>query len=702
MDDFEELRRVLLSREQEQIRQLGDRLDDRAKRARDVSGVLPHALKLSRERGDELTRALQPAVEGSIKDSIEKRPHTFIDIFYPLIGPLVRRSIAESLRGLLQSLNQTLQHTFSWQGLKWRFEALRTGKSFAEVVLLRSLVYRVEQLFLIHRETSLALLHVSADSALEQDSDMVAGMLSAIQDFARDSFKVGDDAGLEEFRIGELQVWIVPGRHAFLAAVIRGNPRRELHTTLEEAIDSAHILHGAALAKFDGDASVFEPLRPELESCLRTQYKPREEGAGHARAWLALTAAAALLICGAVFALRSAGRWNDFLSQLSTEPGIAVTSAERNWLFPSRVTGLRDPLAAEPAKFARHSDLDPERIEFDWKAYLALDPTSVRRRFWQRFGAVEGAQVSVKDGTLEISGAVPFEWIERVRREGAQVAGVAAVIERQLRVTFDPALVLERFRAAFPLPEGATARVEDGTLSLSGKAPYEWVAPAREGAARLPGITAVSEKDLQVTFDPALVLRRFEDRFGLPDTVSAAIRERTLALAGEASHAWLARVRRGATEIAGITALDEKNLTDLDQRSFQQARSVIESAFVYFLSDKANFATEGFAALSRLPDEIRRCETAAKRMGVGLAIEVRGHADATGLSEKNIELSRQRAEAVHTFLVACGLEAAMFKPLALGAPSAAPDTTPDGKPVGEQFERRVAFRVIQQPVSARP
>ena len=42
---------------------------------------------------------------------------------------------------------------------------------------------------------------------------------------------------------------------------------------------------------------------------------------------------------------------------------------------------------------------------------------------------------------------------------------------------------------------------------------------------------------------------------------------------------------------------------------------MIESAFVYFLVNKDNFATEGFAALARLPDEIRRCLAAASRLG---------------------------------------------------------------------------------------
>src|SRR6266576_388256 len=222
-DEFEELRRLLLSRERDQLRDLRDQITDKARRSNDVAAILPEAVKLSRDRGDELSRALRPTVEGSIKESIEKRPEAFVDALHPIIGPIVRRSIAESFRRLLQSLNQTLEHTFSWQGLKWRFEALRTGKSFAEVVMLRSLLYRVEQLFLIHRETSLSLLHIRADPVMGKDSDMVAGMLSAIQDFARDSFEADEDSALEEFRVGELQVWIAPGRSAYLAAVIRGN-----------------------------------------------------------------------------------------------------------------------------------------------------------------------------------------------------------------------------------------------------------------------------------------------------------------------------------------------------------------------------------------------------------------------------------------------------------------------------------------------
>jgi hypothetical protein len=265
LDDLDELRQLLIRPEQEELRELHDRLDDKEQRAHEIASVLPEAVTLSADRSEELTRALQPAVEGSVRESIEKRPRVFIDALHPIIGSVVRRSIAETLRTALQSLNQSLEQSFSWQGLKWRFEAFRTGRSFAEVVMLRSLVYRVEQIFLIHRETSLSLLHVSTDAAATQDSDMVAGMLSAIQDFARDSFKTGNDEALEEFRVGELQIWIASGAHAYLAAVIRGNPPRDLRICLEDAIESIHVLRGSALAKFDGDATPLESLRPELE-----------------------------------------------------------------------------------------------------------------------------------------------------------------------------------------------------------------------------------------------------------------------------------------------------------------------------------------------------------------------------------------------------------------------------------------------------
>jgi outer membrane protein OmpA-like peptidoglycan-associated protein len=633
-EDFEELRRLLLSREREQLRDLSDRLSDKQRRSQDMASVLPEAIKMSRERGEQLSQALQPAVEGSFRQSIDQRPQLFVDALHPLIGPIVRKSVAETLRRLLQSFNQTLEHTFSWRGLKWRWEAMRTGRSFAEVVMLRSLVYRVEQLFLIHRETSLSLLHVSADATLTKDSDMVAGMLSAIQDFARDSFSTGEDSVLEEFRVGELQVWIAPGRHAYLAAVIRGTPSLELRPTLEETIETVHVLKGSALAEFQGDAAAFESLRPELESCLRAQYATDKKESKSTRAWIVIMLLAALAAAGLILALRKHSKWKDFLGRLAEQPGLVVTEARKGWFGPAEVSGLRDASAPDPAAIAREANVDPARIRFHWNDFLALDPASVRRRFEQRFSVPEQTRIGIKDGVLEVSGSVPYEWLDRVRRE----------------------------------------------------------------ATLIPGIKSVGETGANIVYDPELARKRFEAQFGLLDTVTAEVSNGVLTLTGEASHRWLMRTRAAATTMPGITSLQDR-VIDLDQRAFDQSKSIIESAFVYFLTDKDDIATEGFAALSRLPDEIRRCEKSAKQIGLEVTLEIQGYADAVGTESRNADLRQRRANKVRDFLVSCGFEPARLKPIGVEQPF---KPGPGDKATPEQAQRRVAFKVLTQPIPPAP
>ncbi|MDQ3198780.1 MAG: OmpA family protein [Verrucomicrobiota bacterium] len=688
LDDLDELRRLLVRPEQEELQELHDRLDDKEQRAHEIAAVLPEALTLTGDRSAELTRALRPAVEGSIRESIEKRPEVFVDALHPIIGSVVRRSLAESMRTLLQSLNQSLEQSFSWQGLKWRFEALRTGRSFAEIVMLRSLVYRVEQIFLIHRETSMSLLHVSADDSVTQDGDMVAGMLSAIQDFTRDSFKTGKDEALEEFRVGELQVWIAPGPHAYLAAVIRGNPPRELRACLEDVIESIHILRGSALAKFDGDAAPFASLQPELEPCLRAQFQPKKTSGSHQRAWIALAAGAGLVVAALIVGARSETRWKEFVRQLNASSGIAITQSQLNWIRASRIEGLRDPAVADPAAIAHAAGMSSKRIHYVWKDYLALDDGSVLRRFIKRFGKPADTNLSLTNGALTISGAIPFEWFTRVESDALESPGVTSVTERDVTLTYDTDLALGRFRKKFSPPSSVTLALDNGTLQLAGAAPYEWVATVRDGATKLPGIRKISEDKLTIDYDAGLVLQRFDNRFHLPDSVNASFEKGVLLLAGEAPHPWLTRVRRGAPSVPGITKIDERNLIDLDQRAYQQSKSVIESAFVYFLVNKDNFATEGFAALSHLPDEIRRCLSATSRLGLEAQIEVLGYADSVGDEAKNDDLSRRRAEAVRDFLVKCGFDSSLFKALGKGAPPKGETAAP------EQADRRVALKVV--------
>ena len=195
--------------------------------------MLANAFALAGSRDEQLAKVLAPTLERATQASIRKNPGTLVGILYPLMGPAIRKSIAENLDGTLQRLNQAFKHSFSWQGLKWRLEALRTGSSFADVVLKHTVEFRVEHIFLIHRKTGLLLEHVAAPEAAAQDPQLVSGMLTAIQDFVRDSFEGAQKdggGGIDSLRLGDLLLWCEEGPFAFLAAVIRGNPPESLHT----------------------------------------------------------------------------------------------------------------------------------------------------------------------------------------------------------------------------------------------------------------------------------------------------------------------------------------------------------------------------------------------------------------------------------------------------------------------------------------
>ncbi|HEY9779543.1 MAG TPA: hypothetical protein V6D09_05335 [Leptolyngbyaceae cyanobacterium] len=133
------------------------RLDNPKVLVEDVSAVLPEAIVLRTMQDEQLTKAAVPTVEQAIHTSVKQDLNILSDALFPVMGPAIRKAVSTALKTLTESMNQTLDQSLSPQSFKWRLEALQTGKSFAEVVILRTLVYRVEQVFLIHKQTSLVL-----------------------------------------------------------------------------------------------------------------------------------------------------------------------------------------------------------------------------------------------------------------------------------------------------------------------------------------------------------------------------------------------------------------------------------------------------------------------------------------------------------------------------------------------------------------
>jgi OOP family OmpA-OmpF porin len=433
--EFAELRSLIVGPEQRQLHALQARLDDRGAQAREVSQVLPEAVLL-RTHDPLLTRALAPTVEEAITASVRRNPRPLADALFPVIGPAIRKAIAASLSAMLESLNRTLGHSLSWRAVKWRITALRTGKSFAEVVLLNTLVYRVEQVFLIDRRSGLLLHHLQSGTGGVQDADMVSGMLTAIRDFARDSFRVSEEEALETLQIGDLTVWIEQGPYALLAVVIRGTAPPGLRVTMQETLERVHAFHGDALRDFNGDTAALEAAQPMLEGCLLAQYQP-DDRRGSVALWAVTGALVVLAAAWMFFALSARARWNGYLASLRAEPGIVVVSAGRQdgrYL----VAGLRDPLARDPRTLLPQHELSDATVAGSWQLYQSLEPSFVLARARQVLRPPSSVSLELMDGVLKADGTASAEWIASSAALAPALAGVArydasAALESALR-----------------------------------------------------------------------------------------------------------------------------------------------------------------------------------------------------------------------------------------------------------------------------
>src|ERR1700728_4256801 len=166
-----ELRAILLGPDRAAWEAMRERLDDPSRRAEDVAGVVGGAPRLrSRSHPDlKLRLALQPLLEEALQLSVQSNPRMLAEALFPIFGKAIRKAITSELDGMLQALSQTLEQRFSWRSFQWRWESIRTGKPYAEIVVLRSLLYRVEQVFLIHRSSGLLLHHVAASSVAQAE-----------------------------------------------------------------------------------------------------------------------------------------------------------------------------------------------------------------------------------------------------------------------------------------------------------------------------------------------------------------------------------------------------------------------------------------------------------------------------------------------------------------------------------------------------
>jgi OOP family OmpA-OmpF porin len=289
------------------------------------------------------------------------------------------------------------------------------------------LVYRVEQVFLIHAETGLLLSHVATPGLKVDAADLISGMVTAIQDFTRDSFRPDEGGTLRRFNVGDHTVLVEPGPQALIAAVVRGEPPETLVPRLQDALETIHLQLANPLIEFRGDAAPFGAAKPLLVSCLETVLTTdRHEDSQSGRAWLRWAVPALAVVAGlGGWWLWSGRRWDRAVSDLERQPGLTIVRADRG-LWRSHLAGLRDPLAANPNRVIAGLGIDTMAVAASWAPYLSLDSTIVIARARQTLALPATIKVVLQGDTLVLSGEAPVDQLGGLAR-GTGTPGVIRI-----------------------------------------------------------------------------------------------------------------------------------------------------------------------------------------------------------------------------------------------------------------------------------
>jgi hypothetical protein len=134
-------------------------------------------------------------------------------------------------------------------------------------VVYREMQYRynVEEVFLVDN-AGVLLVHLSQWESKAIDAKLVSGMLTAVQEFVKDSFR-GSDGGpqikmdegaLGKLEYGDFQIVIERGTYTFLSAVISGNDNKRLRKRMKNVVDEFETKYSNVLVDWDGDMGRFD------------------------------------------------------------------------------------------------------------------------------------------------------------------------------------------------------------------------------------------------------------------------------------------------------------------------------------------------------------------------------------------------------------------------------------------------------------
>ena len=240
--------------------------------APEIGLAIKEQIRLDQE---SIAQALAPEMGKAITAQIALERDSMVDALYPVIGSTIAKYMAEAIK----TINEKVSNSLSIEGVGRKIRSQVQGVSEAELIFRESMPFTVQAIFLIHKASGLVIAEAQHPGEYQLESEMVAGMLTAISSFVNECIvQPGQISELNQIEYGESKIVLEIAGYCYLAVVTKGETPAPFIKKMRQTVSSIIISYGQSINEFNGNPrTISDDLQPLLESLFDTVAKEKEK-----------------------------------------------------------------------------------------------------------------------------------------------------------------------------------------------------------------------------------------------------------------------------------------------------------------------------------------------------------------------------------------------------------------------------------------
>jgi len=242
------IRHILLHGDRSRIEQLENIINDTNLLSEHVNPIIDS--KINDIKGD-FSNTFGKEVGAEFEKKLMLSEDLLLTVLSPMMGKMIKKYISVEIKKLQDKIDQQVKRSFSFKRYYHLIRAKVFGIESSALFLadLDDFKTRIQDIFVIQRNSGLVIASAHADETKGGDGDIFGGMLTAIIAFGEDVFNKarGEEHKLEFIEYDSHKIFLQSHHNYFFAVVLNGSlsnsEKDKLETQLMEFADKEKRLN---------------------------------------------------------------------------------------------------------------------------------------------------------------------------------------------------------------------------------------------------------------------------------------------------------------------------------------------------------------------------------------------------------------------------------------------------------------------------